>query len=161
MAKTKVSIFSEPDLIDGVIKNRINSFSPRGGKSNNKIAGWSEEEVELRNAVIYDYIAKQACSREETARQISARWNVSMTQARRYVRSAMDDFFANYTEEDKEKLRRTYLDRLEAIQQEAIEARDWQSALRAQEIINKLNGLYEEKTKVEIEGKIPLTFDFS
>ena len=157
----KIDIFSQPELIDGIIKGRINSFSKRGGKSNNKVYNWTEDELELRNAVIYDYIAKQACSKEETARQIASRWDISMTSARRYVKSALDDFSANWEQEDKDKLRERYIEKLEGIMQDALEAHDRQSALRAQEIINKLNGLYEEKSKIEIEGNIPLTFDFS
>ena len=161
MAKTKVSIFSEPELIDNLIKARLQTFSRKGGHTNNKIQSWTEEEIELRNAVVYEYIAKQACSKEETARQISTRWDISMQQARKYVRSALDDFAASWEEEDKNKLRQRYIDRLEGVMQDALESRDRQSALRAQEIINKLNGLYEDKSKIEIEGNIPLTFDFS
>lgn len=157
----KIDIFSEPELIDGVIKGRLQTFSRKGGHTNNKIQSWTDEEIELRNAVIYDYIAKQACSKEETARQISTRWDISMQQARKYVKSALDEFAANWEEEDKNKLRQRYIDRLEGVMQEALESRDRQSVLRAQEIINKLNGLYEDKSKIEIEGNIPLTFDFS
>lgn len=159
MCKDKISIFSKPDFIDGLIKSRLQTFSRKGGHTNNKVQSWTQEEIELRNAVIYDYISKQACSREETARQISARWDISMAQARKYIKSALDDFCANWEQEDKDKLRQRYIEKLESIQQEALESGDRQSALRAQEQISKLNGLYEEKSKIEIEGN--LVFDFS
>ena len=157
----KIDIFSEPELIDNLIKTRLSAFPRKGGQGNTRLISWTDEEIELRNAVIYDYIAKQACSREETARRISKRWDISIQNARKYIKMALEDFAANWEQEEKDKLRKRYIDRIEKIMNDSIQRNDRKAALKCQDMINKLNGLYEETNKIEIEGNVPLTFNFS
>lgn len=155
----KVTIFSDPQVIDGIIKNRINSFSARGAKNNR--TSWTEDEIELRNAVVLDYIGKQGMSREETARQLSNRWSISMPTARNYVRDAIKDFVAIYKDKDKQEIFETYTNRLEGILQNALDNNQKDIALKTLDILNKMNGFYSDKTKIEVEGNIPISFDFS
>lgn len=161
MKEKKINIFSEPEVIDSLIKNRLSTFSRKGGTFNNKANNWTEDELEIRNAVILDYIGKQGCSREETARQISIRWDITMSCARSYVAKAIKDFAANWSEEDKDEIRKTYINRVEGILQEALENHQLDSAMKAQEMLNKINGLYSEKQQIELSGNIPIVFDFS
>ena len=81
----KINIFSDPEKIDAVIKSRLSMFSRKGGTQKNDQVKWTEEELELRDAVIIDYITVNGLSRERTAQQIADRWDVSMNTARTWV----------------------------------------------------------------------------
>ena len=66
----KVNIFSEPEKINAIIKSRLAQFSTKGGSQKNSLVKWTESELELRNAVIIDYLTINGLSRERTAQQI-------------------------------------------------------------------------------------------
>ncbi len=158
---SKITIFSDPEIVDNIIKNRINSFSRKGGTFNNKANNWTEDELEIRNAVILDYHIKKGCSREETARQISQRWDITMACARNYVAKAIASLADNWKEEERDEVRKKYIARIEGIMQQAIERNQYDTAMKAQEMLNKINGLYSEKQQIELQGNIPIIFDFS
>ena len=158
---SKINIFSEPEIIDGLMKSRLKTFSRKGGTFSNKTNNWTEEELEIRNGVILDYIGKQGLSREETARQIATRWDINMNTARKYVTMAIKALADNWTEEDKDQVRKLYIEKIEAIMQEALERNQLDSAMKAQDMLNKIHGLYSEKQQVELQGNIPIVFDFS
>lgn len=157
--KEKVSIFSTPEEIDAIITTRINSFCGKGGK---KASAWTDEEKDLRNAVVLDYLAGQGLSREQTAQQLSSRWGVTMGTARNYVSAALKDF-AEYVAEsdDAEKNRKLYIERLEGILQTALAGKSLDAALRAMEIYGKTMGYFNEKKDVNLTGDATFTFDFS
>lgn len=156
----KISIFSKPEEIDEFMKVKIKAFPAIGGKSSTKTNSWKENELELRNAVIMDYITTQGLSKEKTAQQIADRWDISVITARAYVTQACKAFTAQFSEEDQEKQRQIWLERVESILQEAIESRDKQSALRAMDLMAKSMGIYKENLNLG-GGDKPISFDFS
>lgn len=158
--KNKVNIFSDPDAIDAVIKSRLAQFSTKGGSQKNSLVKWTEEEIELRDAVIIDYITTNGLSREKTAQQIMNRWDVTPNTARKYVKEAVQHFCDNAVEESEEVRKKLFEEKLQSIYEDAINAKDRQSSLKAIDILNKMNGMYKDKSDVNltVDGKI--TFDF-
>lgn len=155
----KVSIFSEPEKIDAVIKTKLSCFRARGGSVLPKKAFWTESEIELMDGVILSYITEQGMSRERTAQQIKERWGISMSTARRYIKECIDRLAAN-TQEDSEKMRRIWMERCESILTDAIENHQKDSALKALDMLGKSMGLYRENVNIS-GGETPIHFDFS
>ncbi len=160
MEKNKVTIFSDPDKIDAVIKSRISQFSRKGGTQKNDQVKWTEEELELRDAVIIDYITINGLSREQTARQISTRWDVCMGTARTYVKSAVQRFCANAIEDSEEERKKIFEEKLQAIFQDAVDAKDRKNSLKAMDILAKINGMYKDKSDVNLNVDGNISFDF-
>ena len=159
--KEKVNIFSSPEEIDSLINSRLKQFPRKGGKSCSKHVSWSEAELQIIDEVIWDYIAKQGLSREACAQQIHYRWDISMSTARRYIADSIKRMASTYTEEDQEEQRRVWLERCEAILQDAIETKDKQSALRALDLMGKTLGLYKETKDINVDGDNTIHFEFS
>ena len=159
--KNSINIFSNPEEIDSLINSRLKQFPRKGGKSCSKHVSWSEAEIQIIDSVILDYIAKQGLSREACAQQIYSRWDISMSTARRYVTDSIKRMASTYTEEDQEEQRRVWLERCEAILQDAIETKDKQSALRALDLMGKTLGLYKETKDINVDGDNTIHFDFS
>lgn len=160
MAQNKISIFDRPEQIDAVINAKLAAMPAKGGKANSKKNAWTPEEIELRNAVIMQYICEQGLSRERTAQQLTNRWDITIDTARDYVKRAVTDFANSFTDEDAEEQRRMWLERCEQILQDAIDTGDKSNALKALDLIGKSMGIYEEKKNVNVEGDIDLKFDF-
>ena len=159
--KNSINIFSNPEEIDSLINSRLKQFPRKGGKSCSKHVSWSEAEIQIIDSVIWDYMAKQGLSREATAQQIYSRWDISMSTARRYVTDSIKRMASTYTEEDQEEQRRVWLERCEAILQDAIETKDKQSALRALDLMGKTLGLYKETKDINVDGDNTIHFEFS
>lgn len=157
---TKVNIFSTPEMIDAVIKSKLAQFSTKGGSQKNSLVKWTEEELELRDAVILDYITSNGLSREKTAQQISDRWDITMATARKYVQQAIVRFCDNVVEESEEVRKKIFEERLHAIYEDAINSKDRQSSLKAIDILNKMNGMYKDKSDVNLTVDGSITFDF-
>ena len=158
--KEKVNIFSDPEKVDAIIKSRLAQFSTKGGTQKNSLVKWTEAELELRDAVIMDYLTVNGLSRERTAQQIADRWDVSMQSARNYVRDAITRFAKNYVEIDEATRKKLFEERLQSIYEDAVSAKDRQSSLRAIDILNKMNGMYTDKSdvNVNVDGKIAFEF---
>ena len=157
----KVNIFSSPEEIDSLINSRLKQFPRKGGKSCSKHVSWSEAEIQIIDSVILDYIAKQGLSREACAQQIYSRWDISLSTARRYVMDSIKRMASTYTEEDQEEQRRVWLERCEAILQDAISTRDTQNALKALDLMAKSLGLYKETKDINVDGDNTIHFEFS
>lgn len=156
----KVNIFSNPDEIDAVIKSKLAQFSTKGGKQKNSLVKWTDEEIELRDAVIIDYITTNGLSREKTAQQISSRWDISMVTARKYVAEAIKHFCDNVVEESEAVRKKLFEEKLQSIYEDAVIAKDRQSSLRAIDILNKMNGMYTDKSDVNLSVDGKITFEF-
>lgn len=161
MSNKPISIFDRPEQIDAVINAKLEQMPAKGGKSNSVKNAWKPEEMELRNAVIMQYIAEQGLSRERAAQQITNRWNITLGTARAWVKKAIDDFASSYAEESQEKNRKLWLERCEQILQDAIDSRDKQSALKALDLIGKSMGIYKETKQLDVEGDVDIKFDFN
>ena len=158
--KEKVNIFSDPEKVDAIIKSRLAQFSTKGGKKKNSLVKWTEAELELRDAVIMDYLTVNGLSRERTAQQIADRWDVSMQSARNYVRDAITRFAKNYVEIDEATRKKLFEEKLQSIYEDAVSAKDRQSSLRAIDILNKMNGMYTDKSDVNVNVDGKITFEF-
>ena len=156
----KVNIFSEPEKVDAIIKSRLAQFSTKGGTQKNSLVKWTEAELELRDAVIMDYLTVNGLSRERTAQQIADRWDVSMQSARNYVRDAITRFAKNYVEIDEATRKKLFEEKLQSIYEDAVSAKDRQSSLRAIDILNKMNGMYTDKSDVNVNVDGKITFEF-
>ena len=156
----KVNIFSDPEKVDAIIKSRLAQFSTKGGTQKNSLVKWTEAELELRDAVIMDYLTVNGLSRERTAQQIADRWDVSMQSARNYVRDAITRFAKNYVEIDEATRKKLFEERLQSIYEDAVSAKDRQSSLRAIDILNKMNGMYTDKSDVNVNVDGKITFEF-
>ena len=160
MEKNNINIFSKPEEIDAVIKSKLAQFSTKGGKQKNSLVKWSESEIELRDAVIIDYITTNGLSREKTAQQISSRWDISMATARKYVAEAIKHFCDNVVEESEAVRKKLFEEKLQSIYEDAVTAKDRQSSLRAIDILNKMNGMYTDKSDVNLSVDGKITFEF-
>ena len=158
--KEKVNIFSDPEKVDAIIKSRLAQFSTKGGTQKNSLVKWTEAELELRDAVIMDYLTVNGLSRERTAQQIADRWDVSMQSARNYVRGAITRFAKNYVEIDEATRKKLFEEKLQSIYEDAVSAKDRQSSLRAIDILNKMNGMYTDKSDVNVNVDGKITFEF-
>lgn len=156
-----LNIFSRPEDIDTFIKTKIASFPAKGGKSNSVNGKWTKEELELRDAVIMEYICKQGLSKSATAQQLMDRWGVSQTRAYTYVSDAVKRFSQSFTDETVEDQRRVWLERCEAILQDAIDSRDKTNAIKALDLIGKSMGIYQQKQNIDLSGEADIKFDFS
>lgn len=158
--KEKVNIFSDPEKVDAIIKSRLAQFSTKGGTQKNSLVKWTEAELELRDAVIMDYLTVNGLSRERTAQQIADRWDVTMQSARNYVRDAITRFAKNYVEIDEATRKKLFEEKLQAIYEDAVSAKDRQSSLKAIDILNKMNGMYTDKSDVNVNVDGKITFEF-
>ena len=155
-----VTIFDRPEQIDAIINAKLELMPRKNGKGNSITNAWKEEEIELRNAVIMQYICEQGLSKERTAQQLTNRWDICIATARAWVRKAIDDFSTSYSEEDQEKNRKMWLERCEQILQDAIDTGDKTNALKALDLMGKSMGIYAEKKDINLDGKTTITFDF-
>lgn len=158
--KEKVNIFSDPEKVDAIIKSRLAQFSTKGGTQKNSLVKWTEAELELRDAVIMDYLTVNGLSRERTAQQIADRWDVSMQSARNYVKDAITRFAKNYVEIDEATRKKLFEEKLQSIYEDAVSAKDRQSSLKAIDILNKMNGMYTDKSDVNVNVDGKITFEF-
>lgn len=155
----KVNIFSDPEKIDILIKNKLASLPAKNGKGNSIKTAWSEDELQLRDAVVLQYITEQGLSKMKTAQQLMDRWGITLQCAYNYINDALDRFVA-VDEEDQEEQRRVWLERCETILQDAIDTKDKQSALKALDLIGKSMGIYKDKTDINLSGGADIKFDF-
>lgn len=158
--KDKVNIFSEPEKVDAIIKSRLAQFSTKGGTQKNSLVKWTDAELELRDAVVMDYLTVNGLSRERTAQQLADRWDVSMQSARKYVKDAITRFAKNYVEIDEATRKKILEEKLQSIYEDAVSAKDRQSSLKAIDILNKMNGMYTDKSDVNLSVDGKITFDF-
>lgn len=153
-----LNIFSRPEDIDTFIKTKIASFPPVKGKNATK---WSPEELDLRDAVIMEYITRQGLSKTATAQQIMDRWNIKKSTAFKYVMEAIQRFSKSFTEETVENQKKVWLERCEAILQDAIDSRDRGTVIKALDLIGKSMGIYQQKQNIDLSGEADIRFDFS
>ena len=159
--KNSINIFSNPEEIDSLINSRLKQFPRKGGKSCSKHVSWSEAEIQIIDEVIWDYIAKQGLSREATAQQLIARWDISLSTARKWITDSIKRIANTYSQEEQEEVRRVWLERCESILQECIETRDKQNALKALDLMGKSLGLYKESKDINVDGDNTIHFEFS
>lgn len=144
--------------IDAIVKTKLAQFSRNGGKA--PIARWSEEELEIVDAVIWDLLTVGCLSREQTAQELSKRWGVTVGTARKYIQNAIKRLAGQF-EEDTETKRKMFLEKCESILEQAIADGQKRTALQALDTIAKASGFYKETKEIDITGDGAIKFDFS
>lgn len=147
---------TDPKVIDDIIRARIESHRNNvASKSGN----WTPEETLLRHTVVIDYL-RQGLSKKRIAEELCLRWGCSMTSGMNYIKYAL-----NYLSEinkdnvDIEQAKAVQLERAQGILESAVERGMYDSALRALDQINKLNGLYTDKAQIDLSGEIKFDFE--
>lgn len=98
-------------------------------------------------------------SRKKIADWLEEQYNIGATQAYKIIHDAILDLCESTKDVDYEEVRKTQLERAEELLEIARERNDIKSAIKAQDMINRLNGLYVEKQ--EIKAKIETwTFEY-
>lgn len=95
---------------------------------------------------------RKGMSRKRIVEEISESRNLSERQA--YRVSA--EVFAELVKDcptDKDEVRESYLERLEYIIETAMDKGDYKTALKAQDIVNRLNMMYVEKQEIDLSIK--------
>ena len=149
----------KPEEVDALIMGKINQFPKKGAKGSTGRTKWTDEELHLRDSVIMAYITENGLSRERTAQQIAARWNISMTSARRYVKDAVERFCATF-DDDYERLRKVFLERVENLYTSALDDNQKDIAKSALDMMGKAVGAYTEKKDINVSGNLSIDFDF-
>lgn len=149
----------KPEEVDAIIKTKVKQFLGAGGKGNVRTTKWSEDELQLRDAVIMAYITENGLSRERTAQQIASRWDIGMSTARKYVKEAVERFCQSF-DNDFERLRKVFLERVENLYNAGLEDGQKDIAARALDMMGKSVGAYSEKRDVNVSGDININFDY-
>lgn len=127
----------------------------RNAQKNGKIT-WTEPLLALRNSVIFDLMYKRGYSKRKTIETLRARWQISEQRCYIYINEATEALVATYTD-DLETVRKKQLEKLQEIYDDCMQHNKQKEAIQALDQINKLKGLYEEKTTVTVNE---IKFDF-
>lgn len=102
---------------------------------------------------------RKGWSRKKIADWLEEQYNIKACQAYKIIHDAILDLCESTKDVDYEEIRKSQLERAEELLEIAREKNDIKSAIKAQDMINRLNGLYIEKQeiKAEIEN---WTFDY-
>lgn len=110
---------------------------------------WTEENKNLRNYAVWRLLYKQGKSRVATARALVDRWGVSQQTAYEYIRNAENEVNATY-DETVEEIRAKNMEKAQTLYDMAMANNQPKVAMQALEILNKLKGLYENKTTLTV-----------
>lgn len=147
--KERVNIYSDPKLIDGLMKSHLDP----------KKSPWKPSDIELRSMVIFDYL-RQGLSREMVAEQLEDRWGYPIKTTRGWVNQAIRDLVKLTKHATQEEIRSNLTEVVNAILSEAIEDKSKDVALKAVELIGKLTGTLSAKTEVNLTGSQTIKFEF-
>lgn len=145
------------EQIDDIIMKEHHRLSPKTCKNKaQKNNSWDEDIVVLRRRTIMEMLGK-GMSKMSIAKDLETRWDISNSTAYNYIKDTFQYIAKNY-KEDYDKLKDILMHKLESLAEDATNARDRKSALKAYDQISKLAGLYTEQVKVEADTNIK--FDF-
>lgn len=145
------------EQIDKLIMDEHHRLSWKTCKNKaQKNNSWDEDIVALRRRTIMEMLGK-GMSKMSISKDLGKRWDISESTAYNYIKDTFKYIAENY-KEDYDKLKDILMHKLECLAEEATDARDRKSALRAYEQISKLAGLYTEK--VEVQQDTNIHFDF-
>lgn len=145
------------EQIDDIIMKEHHRLSPKTCKNKaQKNNSWDEDVVVLRRRTIMEMIGR-GMTRMSIAKELEVRWDISNTTAYNYIRDTFKYIAENY-KADYDKLKDILMHKLESLAEEATQARDRKSALRAYEQISRLAGLYTEKMEVQQDTNISFNF---
>ena len=145
------------EQIDTIIRDEHHRLSPKTCKNKpQKQNCWDADIVALRRRVIMEMLGK-GMTKMSISKELGVRWDISESTAYNYIKDAFKYIAENY-KEDYDKLKDILMHKLESLAEEASQARDRKSALRAYEQISKLAGLYVDKVETKQETEIKFNF---
>lgn len=153
-------VLDDPETIDKYIKLKISAAPSKGGKSQ-AAAKWTDEENELRDSVIIGYLVDNMMSNEKVAQQISARWGMSVATGRDWVAASRKRFCERQGKENKEEIRRVFIERVESLIEDAKENGRNENIRQALELYGKTFGLLSDKKDINLSGDTTIKFEFS
>ena len=145
------------EQIDDIITKEHHRLSPKTCKNKaQKNNSWDEDVVVLRRRTIMEMLGK-GMSKMSIAKDLEKRWDISNSTAYNYIKDTFQYIAKNY-KEDYDKLKDILMHKLESLAEDATNARDRKSALKAYDQISKLAGLYTDKVEVKQDTEIKFNF---
>ena len=115
-------------------------------------------ETKRRKAEIIDKLS-EGMPKRKVVLDIMERYDISEGEAYRLVREALKDIQENTKDFDITDLRTEYIERINSWIEKAIENKDMKTALKCQDMLNKINQLYVEKQEVTVTNDV-IKFNF-
>lgn len=115
-------------------------------------------ETKRRKNEIIDKLS-EGFSRRKVVLWIMDRYDISEGESYRLVREALKDIQESTKDFDITDLRTEYIERINSWIEKAIEKNDMKTALKCQEMLNKINQLYVEKQEVTVTNDV-IKFNF-
>ena len=109
-------------------------------------------ETKRRKAEIIDKLS-EGMPKRKVVLDIMERYDISEGEAYRLVREALKDIQENTKDFDITDLRTEYIERINSWIEKAIENKDMKTALKCQDMLNKINQLYVEKQEIDLSVK--------
>lgn len=94
---------------------------------------------------------RKGWSRKKISDYLEDTYNISRVQAFKIIHDAILDLCESTKDVDYEEVRKTQLERAEELLEIAREKNDIKSAIKAQDMINRLNNLYIEKQEIKAD----------
>lgn len=99
-------------------------------------------------------------SKRKVADWLEERYEISDAQAFRIIRDALKDLQDSTKDFDTSDIKAEYCERLNSWIETAVKEKDMKTAMKCQDMLNKINQLYIEKQDINITSDtIKFTFD--
>ena len=109
-------------------------------------------ETKRRKTEIIDKLS-EGMPKRKVVLEIMERYDISEGEAYRLVREALKDIQESTKDFDITDLRTEYIERINSWIEKAIENKDMKTALKCQDMLNKINQLYVEKQEIDVSLK--------
>lgn len=94
---------------------------------------------------------RKGWSRKKIADWLEDKYHILQRQAYKIIKDAIIDLCETAKDVDMEEIRASQLERAEELLEKAIKRNDLKSAIKAQDMINRLNNLYVERQEIKAE----------
>ena len=109
-------------------------------------------ETKRRKNEIIDKLS-EGMTKRKIADWLVERYEIQEESAFRLIREALKDIQESTNDFDITDLRTEYIERINSWIEKAIEKNDMKTALKCQEMLNKINQLYVEKQEIDVSLK--------
>lgn len=109
-------------------------------------------ETKRRKNEIIDKLS-EGMTKRKIADWLVDRYEICNESAFRLIREALKDIQESTNDFDITDLRTEYIERINSWIEKAIEKNDMKTALKCQEMLNKINQLYVEKQEIDVSLK--------
>lgn len=109
-------------------------------------------ETKRRKNEIIDKLS-EGMTKRKIADWLVERYEIKEESAFRLIREALKDIQESTNDFDITDLRTEYIERINSWIEKAIEKNDMKTALKCQEMLNKINQLYVEKQEIDVSLK--------